>query len=188
MERTVIDRALRKQAAQVLDVFRARGLKIVTAESCTGGLVAAALTDIAGSSDVVDRGFVTYSNEAKEAMLGVPAATLKRHGAVSGQTAAAMAEGALKNSLADVSVAITGIAGPGGGTKQKPVGLVYFAAASRDGGRMAKSRRYGKIGRRRVRERSAAEALDLLASLAQRKTVLGARPAVSRTDKKRLGR
>jgi nicotinamide-nucleotide amidase len=163
----VTDKALRKAAAQVLDVFRGRGLKLATAESCTGGLVAAALTEIAGSSDVVDRGFVTYSNEAKEAMLGVPPATLKRHGAVSAETAAAMAAGALKNSLADVSVAITGIAGPGGGTSQKPVGLVHFAAASRDGRRIAKSRRYGKIGRRRVRERSVAEALELLATLAQ---------------------
>ena len=159
--------ARRKAAAHVLDLFRARGLKIATAESCTGGLVAAALTDIAGSSDVVDRGFVTYSNEAKEAMLGVPAATLKRYGAVSAQTAAAMADGALKNSLADVSVAITGIAGPGGGTKQKPVGLVHFAAASRDGRSIVKVRRYGKIGRRRVRERSVAEALELLSTLAQ---------------------
>jgi nicotinamide-nucleotide amidase len=166
VERRVIDPTLRKSAAQVLEIFRARGLKIATAESCTGGLVAAALTDIAGSSDVVDRGFVTYSNEAKEAMLGVKPATLKQHGAVSAQTAAAMATGALKHSLADIAVAITGIAGPGGGSRQKPVGLVHFAAASRDGRRIAKSRRYGKIGRRRVRERSAAEALDLLAGLA----------------------
>jgi nicotinamide-nucleotide amidase len=167
VERLVIDDELRQTAAHVLDVFRARGWKLATAESCTGGLVAASLTEIAGSSDVVDRGFVTYSNAAKQAMLGVPAATLKRHGAVSAETAAAMAAGALKNSLADVSVAITGIAGPGGGSRQKPVGLVYFAAASRDGRRVAKSRRYGKIGRRRVREQSVAEALDLLATLAQ---------------------
>ena len=98
---------------------RARSLKIATAESCTGGLVAGALTDIPGSSDVVDRGFVTYSNEAKHAMLGVPAATLKRYGAVSARTAAAMAAGALKNSPADLAVSITGIAGPGGGTEAK---------------------------------------------------------------------
>ena len=163
----MIDKGLRETASRVLEVFRANGLKLATAESCTGGLVAAALTEIAGSSDVVDRGFVTYSNEAKQAMLGVPAATLKRYGAVSAQTAAAMAAGALKNSLADVTVAITGVAGPGGGTKQKPVGLVHFAAASRDGRRIARSRRYGKIGRRRVRERSVAEALQLLAALAQ---------------------
>jgi nicotinamide-nucleotide amidase len=132
---------LRRAAAGVLDLFRARGLKIATAESCTGGLVAGALTEIAGSSDVVDRGFVTYSNEAKQAMLGVPAATLKRYGAVSAETAAAMAKGALKHSLADIAVAVTGVAGPGGGSKQKPVGLVYFAAASRNGRRVAQVER-----------------------------------------------
>ena len=167
MERFVIDDALRETATRVLDLFRARGLKLATAESCTGGLVAATLTEIAGSSDVVDCGFVTYSNEAKQNLLGVPAATLKRHGAVSGETATAMAAGALKNSQADVAVAITGIAGPGGGSKQKPVGLVHFAAASRDGRRIASSRRYGKIGRRRVRQRSVAEAFELLRKLAE---------------------
>jgi nicotinamide-nucleotide amidase len=164
----VIDRALRTKAAHVLKVFRARGLKLATAESCTGGLVAGALTEIAGSSDVVDRGFVTYSNAAKEAMLGVPAATLKRFGAVSAETAAAMAAGALEHSEADITVAITGIAGPGGGSKQKPVGLVHFAAASRDGRRLALQRSFGKIGRRRVRERSVAEALALLEALAEK--------------------
>jgi nicotinamide-nucleotide amidase len=162
----VIDRALREKAAQVLELFRARGLKVATAESCTGGLVAGALTEIAGSSDVVDRGFVTYSNDAKEAMLGVPSATLARHGAVSAETATAMAVGALENSSADIVVAITGIAGPGGGTQQKPVGLVHFAAASRDGRNLARERRYGDVGRQRVREQSVAEALDLLAALA----------------------
>ena len=162
----MIDQALREKAAQVLEVFRARGLKIATAESCTGGLVAGALTEIAGSSDVVDRGFVTYSNAAKEAMLGVPAVTLERYGAVSAETAAAMAAGALKNSLADITVAITGIAGPGGSSKQKPVGLVHFAAASRDGRCLAREQRYGEIGRQSVRERSVVEALELLAALA----------------------
>jgi nicotinamide-nucleotide amidase len=167
MECFVIDEELRAAASRVLDLCRARGWHIATAESCTGGLVAAALTEIAGSSEVVDCGFVTYSNTAKEAMLGVPAATLKRHGAVSGPVAAAMAGGALKHSQADLSVAITGIAGPGGGSKEKPVGLVHFAAASRSGRLLARSRRYGKIGRRRVRERSVAEALELLATLAR---------------------
>jgi len=142
-------------------------LRIATAESCTGGLVAAALTEIAGSSDVVDCGFVTYSDAAKQKMLGVPKAILIRHGAVSAATAAAMAQGALKHSQADLSVAITGIAGPGGGSKQKPVGLVYFAAASRDGRRLARSRRYGKIGRTRVRLRSVVQALTLLELLAE---------------------
>jgi len=158
---------LREKAAQVLDLCRAPGLKVATAESCTGGLVAGALTEIAGSSDVVDRGFVTYSNEAKEAMLGVPSATIKRHGAVSAETAAAMATGALKNSLANIVVAVTGVAGPGGGSLQKPVGLVHFAAASRNGRLIARERQYGDIGRQSVREQSVAEALDLLEALAR---------------------
>jgi nicotinamide-nucleotide amidase len=167
VEPGVIDKKLRAAAVDLLDACRARGLRVATAESCTGGLVAAALTEIAGSSDVVECGFVVYSNTAKETMLGVPAATLKRHGAVSAETAAAMASGALKNSQADIAVAITGIAGPGGGTRQKPVGLVHFAAASRDGRALLRRRLFGKIGRRRVRERSVAEALVLLGLLAQ---------------------
>jgi nicotinamide-nucleotide amidase len=167
MECRVTNAALRLAATRVLDLCRARGWRIATAESCTGGLVAAALTEIAGSSDVFECGFVTYSNEAKQKMLGVPAATLKRHGAVSNETAAAMASGALKQSPADLAVAITGIAGPGGGTKQKPVGLVHFAASSRDGRRLARTRRFGKIGRRRVRLLSVAVALELLDLLAR---------------------
>jgi nicotinamide-nucleotide amidase len=167
VECDVIDADLRDAAKRVLKLCRARGLHVATAESCTGGLVAAALTEIPGSSDVVDRGFVTYSDDAKRAMLGVPAATLKRHGAVSAQTAKAMAMGALKNSRADLAVSITGIAGPGGGSKQKPVGLVYFAAASRDGRRIARKRLYGDIGRRRVRLRSVIEALALLQLLSR---------------------
>ena len=152
-------------ARRVLEVCRRHGLRVATAESCTGGLVAGALTEIAGSSDVVDRGFVTYSNEAKQAMLGVPASTLKRYGAVSSETAAAMAKGALKNSLADVAVSITGIAGPGGGSKEKPVGLVYFAAARRGGKILAQRRLYGDIGRSRVRALSVAQALAMLEAL-----------------------
>lgn len=162
-------KGVRAAATRVLKLARARSLKIATAESCTGGLVAAALTDIAGSSDVVERGFVTYSNDAKRQMLGVSAATLQRHGAVSAETAAAMAQGALKNSLADLAVAITGIAGPDGGSKEKPVGLVYFAAAGRDGSQIARVRRYGKIGRGSVRARSVGEALRLLQILARPK-------------------
>jgi nicotinamide-nucleotide amidase len=162
----MIEADLRKAATRLLALCRSRGLRIVTAESCTGGLVAAALTEIAGSSDVVDRGFVTYSNEAKEEMLGVPASTLKRYGAVSEQTAIAMATGALKNAKADLSVSITGVAGPGGGSKEKPVGLVHFAAASRNGQQIARRCLFGKIGRRRVRLRSVAQALALLEELA----------------------
>lgn len=115
-------------AEAVLAACRQRELKLATAESCTGGLVSSILTEIAGSSDVVDRGFVTYSNQAKIDMLGVAAAVIERHGAVSAAVALAMVEGALKHSAADVAVSVTGIAGPGGGTEQKPVGLVYIAA------------------------------------------------------------
>jgi nicotinamide-nucleotide amidase len=162
----MIDRKLLAAAKHLLDLCRERGLQIATAESCTGGLVAGVLTEVAGASDVVERGFVVYSNAAKESMLGVPASALKRHGAVSAETAIAMATGALENSEADISVSITGIAGPGGGTKEKPVGLVHFAAARRHGKPIARRRLFGKIGRRRVRERSVAEALELLEKVA----------------------
>ena len=154
-------------AKRLLARCRARGLKIATAESCTGGLVAGALTEIPGSSDVVERGFVTYSNEAKHEMLGVPLATLKKYGAVSRQTAEAMARGALKHSDADLAVSITGIAGPGGATPGKPVGLVQFAAAVRDGPVLHCTQHFGEIGRRQVRLNSVMVALQLLASAAQ---------------------
>jgi nicotinamide-nucleotide amidase len=153
-------------AARVLDACRRCGCKVATAESCTGGLVAGALTEIPGSSDVVDRGFVVYSNAAKEAMLGVPAATLERHGAVSRETAEAMAAGALVHSDAGLAVAITGIAGPGGGSAEKPVGLVHFAAAARDGRKLHREKRFGDIGRSTVRTMSVAEALAMLEALA----------------------
>jgi nicotinamide-nucleotide amidase len=157
---------IRDGAVRVLDACRQRGLMVATAESCTGGLVSGALTEIAGSSDVVDRGFVTYSNAAKEAMLGVPAAILERSGAVSRETAEAMAAGALANSRADLTVAITGIAGPGGGSVEKPVGLVHFAAAARDGRRIHRERRFGEVGRSAVRMQAVAEALAMLELLA----------------------
>ena len=162
----MIDDVLRDMAARVLDACRTRGLKVATAESCTGGLVASALTEVPGSSDVLDRGFVTYSNAAKEAMLGVPAATLERHGAVSRETAEAMAAGALAMSDADLAVAITGVAGPGGGSAEKPIGLVRFAAAARGGRRLHREKRYGDIGRSAVRAQSVAEALAMLELLA----------------------
>ncbi len=120
-------------ATDVLNRLRARGMMAATAESCTGGLIAAALTAIAGSSDVVDRGFVTYSNAAKTEMLGVDPALILLHGAVSAPVAAAMAEGALQRSQASLTVAVTGVAGPGGGTPDKPVGMVWFGLASRGG-------------------------------------------------------
>jgi nicotinamide-nucleotide amidase len=162
----VIDDDLRAAAARVLDLSRARGWKIATAESCTGGLVAGALTEIAGSSDVVDRGLVTYSNDAKQDLLGVSNETLKRYGAVSRETAEEMAQGALSHSPANLAVAITGVAGPGGGTAKKPVGLVHFAAATRDGRLIHREKRFGDIGREEVRLRSVAEALAMLELLA----------------------
>ena len=140
---------------------------VATAESCTGGLVAGALTDIAGSSAVVDRGFVTYTNEAKHQMLGVPSDTLNRFGAVSRETAEAMARGALRNANADIVVAVTGIAGPGGGSAEKPVGLVHFAAASRNGDLNHRERRFGDIGRAEVRRLSVLESLAMLTELAK---------------------
>ena len=161
--------ALRAAATAVLDAARARKLKIATAESCTGGLVAGALTEIAGSSDVVDRGFVTYSNAAKQQMLGVTAATLRDHGAVSRETAEAMARGALGKAKADIVVAITGVAGPGGGTADKPVGLVHFAAASRSGALTHAEMRYGDIGRETVRHKSVLQALAMLKEMADAK-------------------
>jgi nicotinamide-nucleotide amidase len=161
---------LRLAATALLDLARARGLKVATAESCTGGLVAGALTEIAGSSDVVDRGFVTYSNEAKQQMLGVPADTIRTHGAVSRETAEAMARGALGKAAADIIVAITGIAGPGGGSPDKPIGLVHFAAASRNGALIHKEMRYGDIGRAEVRRLSVLQALALLKALAEGRT------------------
>jgi nicotinamide-nucleotide amidase len=159
---------LQAAAARVLETCRNRRLKVATAESCTGGLVAGALTEIAGSSEVFDRGFVVYSNAAKQAMLGVGEALLDRHGAVSRETAAAMAAGALAKSSADIAVAVTGIAGPGGGSAEKPVGLVYFSAAARGGARTEnREKRFGDIGRTNVRLYSVAEALALIELLAQ---------------------
>ena len=161
------DEEILAAATRVLDAGRSRGLKIATAESGTGGLVVGALTDIPGSSDVVERGFVTYSNEAKVEMLGVDEATLAAHGAVSRETAAAMAVGAIRRSIADLSVAITGIAGPGGGSAEKPVGLVHFAAAARDGRNEHREERFGNIGRAEVRRRSVLVALEMLEALAK---------------------
>ena len=153
-------------AEAVLAACRMRGWHLATAESCTGGLVAAALTAIAGSSDVVERGFVTYSNEAKIELLGVPAETIAAHGAISAETAAAMARGALVRTPADLAVSITGIAGPGGGTPQKPVGLVYLGAARRDGACRVE-RRVFPGDRTAIRDAALLLALQMLQSEAQ---------------------
>jgi nicotinamide-nucleotide amidase len=152
-------------AAGLLAAARARNIKIASAESCTGGLIAALLTEIAGSSDVFDRGFVTYSNQAKEEMLGVPGAMIRQHGAVSESVARAMAEGAIRQSRAQLAVAVTGIAGPGGGTNEKPVGLAHIAAARAGEATLHRECRFGDVGRSEVRLASIKVALEMLASL-----------------------
>jgi len=158
---------IRALARSLLDLCKARRLTIATAESCTGGLVAGALTEIPGSSEVVMCGFVSYSNDAKQELLGVKADTLSNFGAVSKETAIAMAAGALKKARTDLVVSITGIAGPGGATPGKPVGLVHFGAAARDGRILHLEKRFGAIGRSAVRQRSVVEALKLLSELAR---------------------
>ena len=157
----------RDRATLLLAMCRTATLKLATAESCTGGLIAALLTDIAGSSDVVERGFVTYSNEAKTELLGVPADLLAQYGAVSRETALAMVRGALQNSRAQIAVAVTGVAGPGGGSPDKPVGLVHLAAARSDGRTWHREMRYGDVGRVQVREATMRTALDVLAEAAR---------------------
>ncbi|WP_034994941.1 CinA family protein [Beijerinckia mobilis] len=159
--------SLLRRAEALLALYRGKGLMLATAESCTGGLVAGLLTEIAGSSDVVERGFVTYSNEAKIDCLGVPEATIIGFGAVSSETARAMAKGALAHSRADVAVAITGIAGPGGGSAAKPVGLVHFGCARKERPLVHRVRRFGAIGRDQVRAAAIHVALDLLFEAAE---------------------
>jgi nicotinamide-nucleotide amidase len=150
--------------ATLLSLYRARQLRIATAESCTGGMIAAALTDIAGSSDVFERGFVTYSNAAKTEQIGVPAALIAQHGAVSVHVAREMAAGALKHSTADVAIAVTGIAGPGGGSEAKPVGLVYLAVARR-GADPAIERHQFHGDRAAIRKAATDRALEMLAEI-----------------------
>jgi nicotinamide-nucleotide amidase len=159
--------SLLAEAGALLELCRARGLKIATAESCTGGLVAGLLTEIAGSSDVVERGFVTYSNDSKREMIGVRAQTLAAHGAVSEETAREMAQGALGHSRADIAVSITGVAGPGGGSAAKPVGLVHFSCYGPGERRVAVERRFGDLGRSAIRFAALAQALALLAEAAR---------------------
>jgi len=154
--------ALLTEARDLLAAARSKDMHIVTAESCTGGLIAALLTEIPGSSDVVDRGFVTYSNEAKQDLLDVPSDLLEAHGAVSEPVCRAMALGALMNSRAELCVAVTGIAGPGGGSPEKPVGLVYIAAARRAGDVIVREYRFGDIGRDKVRHGTVERAVQLL--------------------------
>ena len=149
-------------AQALIDEAREKQLKLATAESCTGGLIAGALTEIPGASEVVDRGFVVYSNNAKTKLLSVRAAVIMRFGAVSEDVARAMAEGALENSIADLAVSCTGIAGPTGDTPTKPIGLVHFAAARKGQTMLHLECRFGDIGRAQVRMKSVEAGLKLL--------------------------
>ena len=166
----VRDDELTRQAAALLEVLRRRGWTLATAESCTGGLITGFLTEIAGSSDVVDRGYVTYSNAAKTDMLGVPARMIAEEGAVSHDVARAMANGAIRRSKADLAVAVTGIAGPDGGSPGKPVGLVFFGTARR-GGRVQSERHVFAGDRHAVRRQTVERAFALLQGvIAEEKT------------------
>lgn len=153
---------LTSHAERLLAVMRSKSWKLATAESCTGGLIAGLFTDIAGASDVFERGFITYSNAAKVGVLNVAFDAVLRHGAVSAEVAKAMAEGARRASAADVALAVTGIAGPGGGSSEKPVGLVYVGLAMPGFPAHAKEFRFGDIGRTQVRLKTLTEALTML--------------------------
>jgi nicotinamide-nucleotide amidase len=152
---------MRELATKTLQIARSQNMRIATAESCTGGMISAALTAIAGSSDVFDRGFVTYSNGAKQDMLGVTNDSLQQHGAVSPQVAAEMAAGALANSLADVAVSVTGIAGPGG-SEHKPEGMVCFGLAKKNKETITETIQFGPIGRNEVRKKTTTHALNMI--------------------------
>jgi nicotinamide-nucleotide amidase len=156
------------EARRIIADFSARGLMVSTAESCTGGLIAGALTEISGSSAVVDRGFVTYTNEAKMDLLGVKSGTLAAYGAVSRETALQMVQGALFRSRANLAVAVTGIAGPGGASAEKPVGLVHLAARGREGAILHREMRYGDIGRTEIRLATVRTAFEMLRDVAGR--------------------
>lgn len=151
-----------ERANDLLKQTNARGYTIATAESCTGGLIAATLAAVPGASASLERGFVTYSNKAKTELLGVPAELIREHGAVSRHVALAMVAGALAHSPADIAVAVTGVAGPDGGTAEKPVGLVHIAAARRGGATLHEEQRFGAIGRHEVQADTVAAALNLM--------------------------
>jgi len=162
----VFPHTLTARAAALIELFRRKQLMLATAESCTGGLIAGLITSVPGSSDVLDCGFVTYSNAAKTRMIGVPAELIEIHGAVSKEVARAMAEGALANSSAHIAVAVTGVAGPGGGTALKPVGLVHCAVAGLDRSTRTRVLRLGDIGRDAVRMETVHAAIEMAYEIA----------------------
>jgi nicotinamide-nucleotide amidase len=162
------DKELMERSEALLNLCKQKGLTLATAESCTGGLLAATLTEITGSSLVLDRGFVTYTNKSKQQMLGVTPNTIDVYGAVSKECAEEMAKGALAHAQVDLAVSITGIAGPTGAVPGKPIGLVHFSAASRSGRTINRDRKFGDIGRVNVRRASVVEALSMLMELAEK--------------------
>lgn len=166
----MLDKDIVDAAHRLLDICRRKNLLVATAESCTAGLVAGTLTELPGVSSMLDRGFITYSNRAKQDMLGVSAETLQQFGAVSRETALEMVRGVLAHAPVDLAVSVTGIAGPDGGTDAKPVGLVHFGAASRGGQVVHVEKRFGDIGRAEVRKRSVLQAFQMLHDLAEAET------------------
>lgn len=162
-------RDIMERAKELVAAAQAAGVKVTVAESCTGGLLASAITSIDGSSAIIDYGFITYADEAKTDLLGVSAYTLRTFGAVSGETAEQMAEGARLHAKADIAVSVTGIAGPGGGTPEKPVGLVHFGCACGERGVRRSVRRFGNLGRDAVRLASVRHALDLMLDAVERR-------------------
>jgi nicotinamide-nucleotide amidase len=173
----MLDDDIVEAAKTLLAICKCKNLLVATAESCTAGLVAGTLTEVPGTSSILDRGFITYSNEAKHEMLGVPHDILAKHGAVSRETAEAMARGVLGRSRVHLAVSVTGIAGPDGGSAQKPVGLVHFAAASHSGALIAAEKRFGNIGRAEVRKHSVLQAFKMLHELAEGEPNHPPRPA-----------
>ncbi|HWK96819.1 MAG TPA: CinA family protein [Pseudolabrys sp.] len=163
----MLDEDIVQAARDLLDICKRKNLLVATAESCTAGLVAGTLTEVPGTSSILDRGFITYSNEAKNEMLGVSRDLLAQHGAVSREVAEAMASGVLGHSRVHLAVSVTGIAGPDGGTATKPVGLVHFAVASRAGKLTHAEKRYGNIGRAEVRKHSVLQAFRMLHTMAE---------------------
>jgi nicotinamide-nucleotide amidase len=169
----MLDDDIVEAAKKLLDICRRKELTIATAESCTAGLVAGTLSEVPGVSSMLERGFITYSNQAKQEMLGVPAATLDAHGAVSRETAEAMAKGALAHAPVNLAISVTGIAGPDGGSAEKPVGLVHFGGASRGGQLVHVEKRFGNPGRAEVRKRSVLQAFVMLHELAEKEPARG---------------
>jgi len=174
----MLDDDIVEAARRLLDICKRKNLLVATAESCTAGLVAGTLTEVPGTSSILDRGFITYSNEAKHDMLGVSRDILDRHGAVSRETAEAMARGVLGHSRVHLAMSVTGIAGPDGGSEQKPVGLVHFAAATRSGKLVHAEKRYGNIGRSNVRKESVLQSFRMLHDLAEGEAANPPRAAV----------